>query len=54
MALTTCPQLAPRFKKDQNYTSTPPLGFMAYSRVKLYYNSPLQYFRKIHLAVLKV
>jgi hypothetical protein len=34
VALTTQPRLAPRLKKEWCYTSTPPSGLMACSRVK--------------------
>jgi len=36
VALATHPHLAPRLKKEQSYTSTPPLGLRGLSYVELY------------------
>jgi hypothetical protein len=36
VTLTTHPHLAPRLKKEQSYTSTPPLGFCGLLQGELY------------------
>jgi hypothetical protein len=37
VALTTYPHLAPRLKKEQTYTSTPPLGVRGLLQDELYF-----------------